>query len=84
MGSKFMHAEPAATSGNSELRIGDLEPYEHDWGFTVFGPHNEPLTHFVSVTREQAERAREAMFAVLGSEDDVAPPIHFEHAAGPH
>ena len=61
---------PAASTntGNSEVWVGELEPHENNWSFTVFGPHNEPLSHFESGTREQAERAREVMFAALESE----------------
>ena len=52
-------------SGNPNLWIGNVEPCNDEWGFAVLGPDNEPLTHFVSDTREQAERAREVMFTVL-------------------
>jgi hypothetical protein len=76
-----MRAASAANTGNSEVWVGELEPHESNWGFTVFGPHNEPLSHFESVTREQAERAREVMFAALESEDDAAPAMPFVRPA---
>ncbi|HEY2444681.1 MAG TPA: hypothetical protein VGI20_02975 [Rhizomicrobium sp.] len=54
-----------ANASSPELWIGKVEPCEEEWGFTVFGPDKEPLTRFVSDTREQAERAREVIFTVL-------------------
>jgi hypothetical protein len=74
---------PPTETGNPELWVGDIEPdKEGDWGFTVFGPDKEPLTHFHSVTREQADRAREVMLTVLDSADEAAPAIHFDHHSG--
>jgi hypothetical protein len=69
-------------TGNPELWIGDVAPDKEDWGFTVFGPDKEPVTHFVSVTREQAERAREVMLTVLESANEDGPAILFEHHSG--
>jgi len=56
---------PSSESGEAEYYISDVHPIEEEFGFTINDTHKTDRAQFLYATREDAERAREAMFPVL-------------------
>jgi hypothetical protein len=58
--------EPVDKTDNSELWIGEVECCGAEWTFALFGTGTEPIESYVYASLEATERARAAMFTVLG------------------
>ncbi len=67
LGSRITRAtEPIDELANSELWIGEVECCGAEWTFALFGAGTEQIESYVYASLEAAERARGAMFTVLG------------------
>ena len=65
--SRITHAiEPVDKANYTELWIGEVECCGVEWTFALFGAGTEPIESYVYASLEAAERARAAMFTVLG------------------
>ena len=53
-------------------RLGEVEPVIDGYGFSVLNERRAPITTFVYLTRDEAEKARAAMVRVLKGAISVA------------
>jgi hypothetical protein len=67
LGSRITRAtEPVDEPGNSEIWIGEVECCGIEWTFAHFGAGAEPIESYAYASQGAAERARAAMFTLLG------------------